>query len=51
MKISSRLIPGVALFMLATTATHRPAMAAEPLQCVPYARALSGVEIFGDAWT
>jgi hypothetical protein len=37
--------------MLATTATHRPAMAAEPLQCVPYARALSGVEIFGDAWT
>jgi CHAP domain len=25
--------------------------AAQPLQCVPYARALSGLEIRGDAWT
>lgn len=27
---------------------HTPA---DPLQCVPYARAHSGIEIYGDAWT
>ena len=28
-----------------------PAKAAQILQCVPYARAVSGLEIYGDAWT
>ena len=32
-------------------ASARPLRAADILQCVPYARAVSGVTLYGDAWT
>ena len=35
----------------AAGAAARIEVADKPLQCVPYARALSGIEIRGDAWT
>jgi hypothetical protein len=35
----------------ATGASARIEVADRPLQCVPFARAESGIEIYGDAWT
>lgn len=43
-----------AILLLATglaMASARPLHAADILQCVPYARAVSGVVLYGDAWT
>ncbi|MFT3964352.1 MAG: CHAP domain-containing protein [Sphingobium sp.] len=50
MRIAKRLVQGVAL-PLALGIIVTPALAAGVLQCVPYARELSGVRIHGDAWT
>lgn len=50
MKIARRLADCVALPLALTAMT--PAVATEGvLQCVPYARQLSGIRIRGDAWT
>lgn len=43
-----------AAWLLATSlaiSTAMPLRAADILQCVPYARAVSGVSLYGDAWT
>lgn len=41
----------LALGIAALLSLPRPALAWElPLQCVPFARALSGITLFGDAW-
>jgi hypothetical protein len=40
-----------AVAMLLSGAMAAPALGATPLQCVPYARIVSGVEIYGDALT
>ncbi|HEX7741649.1 MAG TPA: CHAP domain-containing protein, partial [Sphingobium sp.] len=42
-------IRGAALLLAGVIAT--PALGATALQCVPYARIVSGVNIRGDAWT
>ncbi|HEX7822112.1 MAG TPA: CHAP domain-containing protein [Sphingobium sp.] len=51
MRIAKRLIRGVALPVLALGLIISPSSAADVLQCVPYARELSGIRIHGDAWT
>src|SRR3546814_11698066 len=40
-----------AVAMLLSGAMAAPALGTTPLQCVPYARIVSGVEIYGDALT
>ncbi|MET0362310.1 MAG: CHAP domain-containing protein [Sphingobium sp.] len=51
MRIARRLITVIALPMLAWGVIPSPVRAADVLQCVPYARELSGIRIHGDAWT
>lgn len=50
MRIARRLLKCAAL-PLALDIVLSPAFGTDILQCVPYARALSGVAIRGDAWT
>nr|WP_234151359.1 CHAP domain-containing protein [Sphingobium sufflavum] len=45
------MIRGVAVPLLAMGIIISPSLAADVLQCVPYARELSGIRIHGDAWT
>lgn len=51
MKIILRLFMGAFLLCASSLFTPLPLMAADILQCVPYAREVSGVAIRGDAWT
>ncbi len=51
MTIARRRIARLTLPLLACLASLSPAAAADALQCVPYARAQSGIRIHGDAWT
>ena len=48
-----RALTGMALFVAAIAATAAPAASLLDYvgQCVPFARAASGIRIFGDAWT
>jgi len=52
MRQRTRLAVGSLLMaaLLAVT-TAGPAMADDSLQCVPFARMMSGIQLFGDAWT
>jgi hypothetical protein len=40
-----------AMMVAASLFATSPATASDPLQCVPYARTVSGIDIRGDAWT
>ncbi|HEX7872704.1 MAG TPA: CHAP domain-containing protein [Sphingobium sp.] len=51
MRIAKRLFARIALPMALGFTIMQPASGAGLLQCVPYARELSGVSIHGDAWT
>jgi len=53
MSISRKIIASAAFALVAVPAATIPvaAQASDYLQCVPYARQLSGIQIFGDART
>ena len=46
-----KTLGALAVSMAVMCASGGPAYADDYLQCVPFARMISGIEIFGDAWT
>lgn len=52
MRHRTRAVLGsIAMSVLLMISTGGPAKAEDYLQCVPFARMASGIELFGDAWT
>jgi surface antigen len=48
---SKAFIGSLAIACMLMISTAGPASADDALQCVPFARMMSGIQLFGDAWT